>query len=275
MLRKYWFNLICLQPKYSTDDRGVYPKEDVKSEGTEWLQRAGKLDRRHTGRLRKRDGLLGREGEGRITRPQESLRVRRSSVGRVGCSHPPKGGGGAHSPAGEGVEESQLWRLEKKLSSRSTLRLKANGSYFCFAISPLLHQTSVINKLTWRTFLSASATGDTRFSGGKTGASHCTKCYIIPFPPIWNFTDFQNKHTKAWDCYKLIGNTCFDIERARPTMAKKLSNTRYSAHFNKEIRSYGALRTIRGFPLCGGSKIYSISCTRYFIFLLHIIFLIW
>jgi hypothetical protein len=53
-----------------------------------------------------------------------------------------------------------------------------------FSASPLVHfyyQTSVINKLTWRTFLSASATGDTRFSGGKTGASHCTKCYIIPF----------------------------------------------------------------------------------------------
>jgi hypothetical protein len=39
------------------------------------------------------------------------------------CSPPPgtKGGGGAHSPAGEGLGESQLRRLEKRLSTPPTL----------------------------------------------------------------------------------------------------------------------------------------------------------
>ncbi len=34
---------------------------------------------------------------------------------------PPKGGGGAHSPAAVGVGESQFRRLEKKLSTLPTL----------------------------------------------------------------------------------------------------------------------------------------------------------
>ncbi len=38
------------------------------------------------------------------------------------CSPPPEPNGGrAHSPAGEGVRESKFQRLEKKLSSLSTL----------------------------------------------------------------------------------------------------------------------------------------------------------
>jgi hypothetical protein len=42
---------------------------------------------------------------------------------RVCCAPPPgtKRGGVAHSPAGEGVGESQFQRLEKKLSTLSTL----------------------------------------------------------------------------------------------------------------------------------------------------------
>jgi hypothetical protein len=36
---------------------------------------------------------------------------------------PPEPGGGAHSPAGEGLGESQFRRLEKKLSTLPTLRL--------------------------------------------------------------------------------------------------------------------------------------------------------
>jgi hypothetical protein len=40
---------------------------------------------------------------------------------RVPSPPEPKGEGGAHSPAGEGVGESQLQSLEKKLSTLSTL----------------------------------------------------------------------------------------------------------------------------------------------------------
>ncbi len=45
------------------------------------------------------------------------------------CGHPggTKGGGGAHSPAGEGVAESQFQRLEKKFSTLSTLACGRGG----------------------------------------------------------------------------------------------------------------------------------------------------
>jgi hypothetical protein len=55
------------------------------------------------------------------------------------CAPPPEqGGGGAHSPAGEGLGESQFRRLEKKLNTLPTLWLKPieipaiklNGFYF-------------------------------------------------------------------------------------------------------------------------------------------------
>ncbi len=37
------------------------------------------------------------------------------------CAPPPRKGGGAHSPAGEGLGESQFRRLERKLSTLPTL----------------------------------------------------------------------------------------------------------------------------------------------------------
>ncbi len=46
------------------------------------------------------------------------------------CAPPPRtGGGGAHSPAGEGLGESQFRRLEKKLSILPTLWMDFNLSF--------------------------------------------------------------------------------------------------------------------------------------------------
>jgi hypothetical protein len=43
------------------------------------------------------------------------------------CAPPPRiRGGGTHSPAGEGLGESQFRRLEKKLSTLPTLRVEGN-----------------------------------------------------------------------------------------------------------------------------------------------------
>jgi hypothetical protein len=46
---------------------------------------------------------------------------------------PPRTGGGTHSPAGEGLEESQFRRLEKKLSTLPTLCLKVSDSRWIVA----------------------------------------------------------------------------------------------------------------------------------------------
>jgi hypothetical protein len=47
------------------------------------------------------------------------------------CTPPPgRGKGVAHSPAGEGLGESQFRRLEKKLSTLSTLHLSEQCDYF-------------------------------------------------------------------------------------------------------------------------------------------------
>jgi hypothetical protein len=62
------------------------------------------------------------------------------------CAPPPPPrtkGGGAHSPAGEGVGEYQFRRLEKKLSTLPTLWLIVNSgitsmvNVICDSISPL------------------------------------------------------------------------------------------------------------------------------------------
>jgi hypothetical protein len=47
------------------------------------------------------------------------------------CAPPPRTGGGAHSPAGEGLGESQFRRLEKKLSTLPTLWLLSNEGWCC------------------------------------------------------------------------------------------------------------------------------------------------
>jgi hypothetical protein len=46
------------------------------------------------------------------------------------CALPPKPGGEAQSPAGEGLGESQFRRLEKKLSTLRTLWFQPQSTYF-------------------------------------------------------------------------------------------------------------------------------------------------
>ncbi len=47
------------------------------------------------------------------------------------CGLPPEADGGTHSPAGEGLGESQFWRLEIKLSTLPTLWLDGTILRFC------------------------------------------------------------------------------------------------------------------------------------------------
>jgi len=55
---------------------------------------------------------------------------------------PPEPGGKAHSPAGEGLGESQLRRTEKKLSTLPTLWRKATPKFLLLTVSKFSGQCS-------------------------------------------------------------------------------------------------------------------------------------
>ncbi len=54
------------------------------------------------------------------------------------CAPPPGTKGGAHSPAGEGVGESQFQRLEKRLSTLSTLWVRPSTTLLVFLRTNLI-----------------------------------------------------------------------------------------------------------------------------------------